>query len=167
MTRVLILLFVLFALAVPSTADAKISRLSYGELPKHGKTYTVVTSVFGCTSWDDNGIGYYGGIDLFKAKWVVAELGMGSALGGLGGGAYLKVSYGNRAAVVVTGDIGSGHNHYQLDLHCGVARHLGVLNNPNFREIVRIERLPRKAVRLTPWLVNRGIPAVGAVQVGG
>jgi hypothetical protein len=128
----------------------------------------VVTSVFGCTTWDDNGIGFFGGIDLFKAKWVVAELGFrggytGKAMGGLPGGTYLRVSYGRRSAIVVVGDVGGGYNHYQLDLHCGVARHLGVLNNPNFREIVRVERLPRKPVRLTPTLVSRGIPGVGAV----
>lgn len=166
MKRALILLFVLFALA-PSVAGAQTSQLRYGELPKIGRTYTVLTSVYGCTSWDDNGIGYYGGIDLFKAKWIVAELDMGSALGGLGGGAYLQVSYKKRSAIVVTGDIGGGHNYYQLDLHCGVARHLGVLDDTNFREIVRVERLPRKPVRLSPWLVNRGIPGVGAVKVGG
>lgn len=163
--RRLTLLFILFAFVLPGSANAKM--LSYGEWPKAGRTYTVVTSVFGCTSWDDNGIGYYGGIDLFKAKWVVAELGGGTALGGLAGGTYLQVSYKKRSAVVVVGDIGGGYNHYQLDLHCGVARYLGVLNDPNFREIVCIKRLSRKPVRLSSWLVNRGIPNVGAVKVGG
>jgi len=127
--RILILLAIalgtLILGALPPLAVAK--DLEYGQKPALHVRYTVTTSVFGCTSWDDNGIGFFGGIDLFDAKWVVAELGFhggstGTAMGGLAGGTYLQVTYRHKSAIVVVGDVGGGHNHYQLDLHCGVAR---------------------------------------------
>lgn len=137
--------------------------LPYGQRPAVGREYIVNTTTFGGAG-DDNGIGYFGGVDLFRLKWGVAELGMHSALGGLPGGTKILVNYKHRSVIAVVADIGSGGCCYwQLDLHIGVARALGVPNPAGWVGKVRITVLPGRPVRLTPASVNRGIKHIGPI----
>ena len=133
MRSTLTLIFIALAFALPSAASALPRWLPYGAHAERQHHYTVRTTIFGCTSWDDNGIGFFGGVDLHRLKWGVAELGfrggsMGTAMGGIPGGTIATVTNpvnGKRVRVVFA-DVGGGHNYYQLDLHCGVAAAIGL-----------------------------------------
>jgi hypothetical protein len=158
------------SLTIATSAMAKPNRepstqLGYGETATPGKTYSVRTTLFGCTSWDDNGIGFFGGTDLFKLQWGVAELGFrggttGTAMGGIRGGTIAIVTNPatNISARVVFADVGGGHNYYQLDLHCGVAKAIG------FWDTGRVQiRITNRRVNLSPRLVDHGIRGLGII----
>lgn len=133
--------------------------LPYGERPVVGREYVVNATTFGSTSWDDNGIGYFGGVDLFRLKWGVAELDMHSAMGGLPGGTRILVRYGKRSVITVLADIGGACCYYHIDLHIGVARYLGLAQRGGVGK-VRITVLPGRPNRLTTAGMSRGIGPV-------
>lgn len=161
----LAIMFVL-AMLFPGAAHA-VDKLPYGADAKVGKEYWVYATTFGGTSWDDNGIGYFGGTDLFKLKWGIAELGHFShpAMGDLPGGTRILVRYKKRAVIAITADVGSGGCcHWQLDLHIGVAQALGVPNPAGWVGEVRITVLPGRPVCMTTTAVNKGIKGLGPVS---
>jgi hypothetical protein len=139
--------------------------LGYGEHATPQKTYSVRTTLFGCTSWDDNGIGFYGGVNLNELKWAVAELGYrggatGTAMGGIPGGTIAIVTNPKTGigARVVFADVGGGHNYYQLDLQCNVARAIGFWDTG--RVLIRITN---RRVKLSQRLVGHGIRGLGII----
>jgi hypothetical protein len=154
---------ILFGSSAGATAA---SELPYRAKPAVGKEYVVNATTFGGTSYDDNGIGYFGGIDLFRLKWGVAELGMHSAMGGLPGGTRILVRYGKRAVITVLADIGGACCYYHIDLHIGVAQYLHVPNPAGWVGRVRITVLPGRPATMTPATVNRGIKGIGPVGSG-
>ena len=159
------LLAVMLILLWVGTAQAA-SPLSYGERPVVGREYVVNATTFGGTSWDDNGIGYFGGIDLFRLKWGVAELGMHSAMGSLPGGTRILVRYGKRSVITVLADIGGACCYYHIDLHIGVAQWLKVPNPAGWVGKVRIIVLSGRPSRLTPATVDRVRKTLGPVGPG-
>lgn len=165
MKRYLLAIMLVLLLWVGLAQAAK--PLPYGQRPVVGREYIVNTTTFGGTSWDDNGMGYFGGVDLFRLKWGVAELGMNSAMGGLPGGTKILVRYKKRAVITVLADIGSGGCCYwQLDLHIGVARYLRVPNPAGWVGKVRITVLPGRPARLTPAAVDKVRKSIGPVASG-
>lgn len=167
MKRYLLAIMLVLPLWVGVAQAAK--PLPYGERPVVGREYVVNATTFGGTSWDDNGIGYFGGTDLFRLKWGVAELGHFShpALGDLPGGTRILIRYKKRAVITVTADVGSGGCcHWQLDLHIGVAQYLNVPNPAGWVGRVRITVLPGRPATMTPATVNRGIKGIGPVGFG-
>lgn len=164
MKRLLLIMAVVLMVAT-STATAA-PTLRFGERPVVGKEYVVNATTFGGTSYDDNGIGYFGGIDLFALKWGVAELGMHSAMGRLPGGTKILVRYKKRSVVTVLADIGGACCYYHLDLHIGVAQYLGVPYPAGWVGKVRITVLPGRPSRLTPATVKRVRDSIGPVAFG-
>ena len=128
--KIAAILLTMMVLATPASAAP---RLPYGANATPDRPYSVLTTTYGCTTWDDNGIGFHGGVDLHRLRWGVAELGWhggrtGTALGGIPGGTLATVTHGKRSVNVVFADVGHGGHKWQLDLHCGVARALGIRN---------------------------------------
>lgn len=173
MKRLLLIMAVVLMVATP-TASA-VSPLGYGERPAVGRQYVVNATTFGGTSYDDNGIGFHGGVDLFALKWGVAELGYrgsgrtGTAMGGLPGGTRILIEYPRtkRRVIAVVADVGSGGCcHWQLDLHIGVAQYLRVPNPAGWVGRVRITVLPGRPNRLTPATVKRVRDSIGPVAFG-
>jgi hypothetical protein len=165
----LILVVVWFATA--STAAAA-TVLKYGERPVVGKEYVVNATTFGGTPYDDNGIGFHGGVDLFALKWGVAELGYrgsgrtGKAMGGLPGGTRILISNPRtkRSVIAVFADVGGGGCcRWQLDLHIGVAQWLQVPSPAAWVGTVRITVLPGRPSRLTPATVKAVRNTLGPV----
>lgn len=165
MKRYLLAIMLVLPLCLVGTAQAA-SPLPYGKRPVVGKEYVANATTFGGTSWDDNGIGYFGGTDLFRLKWGVAELANHSAMGGLPGGTRILVRYGKRAIITVLADIGGACCHYHIDLHIGVAQYLRVPNPAGWVGQVRITVLPGRPATMTPATVNRGIKGIGPVGSG-
>jgi hypothetical protein len=158
------LLTITILLVTIGTANAA-PTLPYGANPKIDTLYNVRTTIYGCWG-DDNGIGFHGGIDLWALKWGVAELGWrggktGTALGGIPGGTIATVynPKTRKAANVVFADVGGGHNYYQLDLHCGVAKAIGLKDTGTVQIAIR-----NKKIRLTHNGVKRGYPLLGPVR---
>lgn len=144
---------------------AQARTLPYGAKPETDRFYSVRTTLYGC-SGDDNGIGFHGGIDLWKLKWGVAELGYqggntGTALGGIPGGTIATIRHPktHRMVNVVFADVGGGHNYYQLDLHCGVAKAIGLNDTGTIQIAIR-----NKRIRLTPARVEHGYNILGPVR---
>lgn len=164
MKRYLLAIMLVLPLWIVGTAEAA-KPLPYGARPAVGQEYVVNATTFGSTSWDDNGIGYFGGIDLFKLKWGVAELGMHSAMGGLPGGTRILVRYGKRSVITVLADIGGACCYYHIDLHIGVAQYLGLTQRGGVGK-VRITVLPGRPSRLTPATIERVRKTLGPVGPG-
>ena len=156
MRSTLTLIFLALAFALPSAASALPRWLPYGAHAERQHHYTVRTTIFGCTSWDDNG------------KWGVAELGfrggsMGTAMGGIPGGTIATItnpSNGKRVRVVFA-DVGGGHNYYQLDLHCGVAKAIGLADTG----VTTIVIHPRAIDLMTGRVDWRGLGPIPARRV--
>lgn len=173
MKRLLLIVAVVLMMAAPTASAAPM--LKYGERPVVGRTYVVNATTFGGTSYDDNGIGFHGGVDLFALKWGVAELGYrgsgrtGTAMGGLPGGTRILIENPRtkRRVIAVFADVGSGGCcHWQLDLHIGVAQWLQVPSPAAWVGKVRITVLPGRPSRLTPATVSRVRSTLGPVAFG-
>jgi hypothetical protein len=143
----------------------EVKTLPYGAKPETDRFYNVRTTLYGCAG-DDNGIGFHGGIDLWALKWGVAELGFrggktGTALGGIPGGTIATIRHPKtrRMVNVVFADVGGGHNYYQLDLHCGVAKAIGLEDTGTIQIAIR-----NKRIRLTTTGINRGYDILGPVR---
>lgn len=139
--------------------------LPYGTKAETNRFYNVRTTIYGCWG-DDNGIGFHGGIDLWQLKWGVAELGYrggttATAMGGIRGGtiATIRNPKTRRMVNVVFADVGGGHNYYQLDLHCGVAKAIGLTDTGTVQIAIC-----DKHVTLTPDRVKRGYSILGPVR---
>lgn len=144
---------------------AQARTLPYGAKPETDRFYNVRTTIYGCWG-DDNGIGFHGGINLWQLKWGVAELGWrggntGTALGGIPGGTIATIRHPKtrRMVNVVFADVGGGHNYYQLDLHCGVAKAIGLSDTGTVQIAIR-----NKRIRLTPARVEHGYKILGPVR---
>lgn len=161
MKRLLLLASIVLMVLTPPAVASPV--LNYGSRPVVGKEYVVNATTFGGTSWDDNGIGYFGGTDLFQLRWGVAELANHSAMGGLPGGTRILVKYKRRAVVTVLADIGGACCYYHIDLHIGVAQWLKVPNPAGWVGKVRITVLPGRPSRLTPATVIRVRKTLGPV----
>lgn len=159
---VILLLCAISTTQTSQTAEAR--TLPYGAKPETDRFYNVRTTIYGCWG-DDNGIGFHGGIDLWQLKWGVAELGWrggntGTALGGIPGGTIATIRHPKtrRMVNVVFADVGGGHNYYQLDLHCGVAKAIGLSDTGTVQIAIR-----NKRIRLTNAGIKRGYKILGPV----